>query len=1102
MAALCLTRYALFMFVCLYFSHSVSAQYVSVNIQQGTLRGNTTSTVSGTTYYTFRGIPYAKPPVGELRFMSPQNADPWTEPIDAFEFGSYCRQEKSVGSEDCLFINVFTPKLPSKEDDSLLPVMVWIHGGAFVTGSGNINPGHLLDLGVVVVSLNYRLNVFGFLSLDGTNAPGNAGLKDQSFALRWVQNNIASFGGDPDIVTIFGQSAGGASVHYQVLSPLSAGLFHRAISESGSALNPWAYVDQTQERAFRLGSYLGHETEDTQDLLDFLRTLTGSQLQKALSHVLTEEEKAHFILSPFIPCLEYPRSDEQPFLPYYPYYIEVNGLYNKVPYITGVNINEAASFVNNYNNTAPSYWEEIVNDLERIVPIDLGLTKGSAQSVEVANKIKEFYFGEEDISYETIQKWIDLHTDLRYALGVQTTVHRHSNFSDTSTYNYQFTYANARHGWEVQFVFYKYAIEGMNSNGAKIARFFSSLWTSFAKSGVPSVEGDVTWTPVSKNSYPYLQISNDLTLLSDLEKEQGHSVRVKAIAVNGPAGPVSEPVGSVSGPVCPVSGPACPVSGPACQVSGPMCPVIRQSCLLSGPACQVSAQYVSVNIQQGTLRGNTTSTVSGTTYYTFRGIPYAKPPVGELRFTAPQAVDPWTESIDVFEFGSMCKQQAGGTEDCLFINVFTPKLPSKEDDSLLPVMVWIHGGAFVGGTGNIDPGHLLDLGVVVVSLNYRLNVFGFLSLDGTNAPGNAGLKDQSFALRWVQNNIASFGGDPDIVTIFGGSAGGASVHYQVLSPLSAGLFHRAISESGSALNPWAYANHTQERAFRLGSYLGHETEDTQDLLDFLRTLPENDLVRALSHALTDEEKVGYLSNPFVPSLEYPRSDEQPFLPYHPYYIEINGLYNKVPYITGVNIAEGASFVGSDDELAQPSYWEAIVNDLERIVPVDLGLTKGSAQSTEVANKIKEFYFGEEAISYETRQNWIDLQTDLLFVIGVQTTVHQHSNFSEASTYNYQFIYGNARHGWETQFVFYIYAIEGVNTNGAKIARSFTSLWTSFAKSGVPSVEGDVTWTPVSKNSYPYLQISNDLTLLSDLEKERINFWFDIYSNYYNRSQLS
>nr|CAD7449925.1 unnamed protein product [Timema bartmani] len=406
-------------------------------------------------------------------------------------------------------------------------------------------------------------------------------------------------------------------------------------------------------------------------------------------------------------------------------------------------------------------------------------------------------------------------------------------------------------------------------------------------------------------------------------------------------------------------------------------------------------------------------------------------------------------------------------------------------------MVWIHGGAFVTGSGNINPGHLLDLGVVVVSLNYRLNVFGFLSLEGTNAPGNAGLKDQSFALRWVQNNIASFGGDPDIVTIFGGSAGGASVHYQVLSPLSTGLFHRAISESGSALNPWAYANHTQERAFRMGSYMGHDTVDTQDLLDFLRTLAQNDLVRAVSHALTDEEKIRFLSNPFVPSLEYPRSDEQPFLPYHPYYIEINGLYNKVPYITGVNIDEGASFVGGDDALAQPSYWEAIVNDLERIVPVNLGLTKGSAQSIEVANKIKEFYFGEEAISYETRQNWIDLQTDLLFVIGVQTTLHQHSNFSDASTYNYQFIYGNARHGWETQFVFYTDAIEGVNSNGAKIARFFTGLWTSFAKSGVPSVGGEVTWTPVSQNSYPYLQISNDLTLLSDLEKDRINFWTEV-----------
>nr|CAD7610686.1 unnamed protein product [Timema genevievae] len=549
------------MLVCLFFSHSVSAQYVSVSIEQGTLRGNTTSTVSGTTYYTFRGIPYAKPPKGELRFMSPQNADPWTDPIDAFEFGSYCRQGKSGGSEDCLFINVFTPKLPSKEDDSLLPVMVWIHGGAFVTGSGNINPGHLLDLGVVVVSLNYRLNVFGKLLgrnersgqcwSEGSIICSAMGSRITSRALEVTLTSSQSLARVPgeqvftikcclhfpqeqmnlglilkwtgslwlDIMEIGRFLLQGRRLLLLMLSIFPTGLFHRAISESGSALNPWAYVDHTQERAFRLGSYLGHETEDTQDLLDFLRTLTGSRLQKALSHVLTDEEKTHFISNPFIPCLEYPRSDEQPFLPYYPYYIELNGLYNRVPYITGVNINEGATFAN-FNLTAPSYWEAIVNDLERIVPVDLGLTKGSAQSIEVANKIKEFYFGEEDISYETRQDWIDLQTDLLFAIGVQTTVYRHSNFSDASTYNYQYIYANARHGWETQFVFYTDAIEGVNSNGAKIARFFSSVWTSFAKSGVPSMEGEVTWTPVSQSSYPYLQISNDLTLLSDLEKDR------------------------------------------------------------------------------------------------------------------------------------------------------------------------------------------------------------------------------------------------------------------------------------------------------------------------------------------------------------------------------------------------------------------------------------------------------------------------------------------------------------------------------------------------------------------------------------------------------
>ncbi|KAJ8881674.1 hypothetical protein PR048_018160 [Dryococelus australis] len=153
----------------------------TVKISQGTLRGTSDSTADGTKYYKFLGIPYAKSPVGNLRFSDPKDPEPWSGARDATKFGSICHQVKG-GSEDCLFVNVFTPQLPAagrSEAAALLPVMVYIHGGAFVTGSGDISPGQLLNHGVVVASINYRLNVFGESSRRYSDFPNSSYLANK-----------------------------------------------------------------------------------------------------------------------------------------------------------------------------------------------------------------------------------------------------------------------------------------------------------------------------------------------------------------------------------------------------------------------------------------------------------------------------------------------------------------------------------------------------------------------------------------------------------------------------------------------------------------------------------------------------------------------------------------------------------------------------------------------------------------------------------------------------------------------------------------------------------------------------------------------------------
>jgi len=200
--------------------------------------------------HSFLGIPYAAPPVGNLRWKPPAAAASWTGVRKATEFGNHCMQGKVYGdmnfrdpggSEDCLFLNVWVPTKPS---GAKLPVMVWIYGGGFAAGStseARQDGAHLAQQGVIVVSMNYRLGVFGFFvhpelaKESGHNAAGNYGLLDQTAALRWVHENIAAFGGDPGNVTIFGESAGSFSVSAQMASPLAKGLFQKAIGESGGA---------------------------------------------------------------------------------------------------------------------------------------------------------------------------------------------------------------------------------------------------------------------------------------------------------------------------------------------------------------------------------------------------------------------------------------------------------------------------------------------------------------------------------------------------------------------------------------------------------------------------------------------------------------------------------------------------------------------------------------------------------------------------------------------------------------------------------------------------------------------------------------------------
>jgi para-nitrobenzyl esterase len=310
-----------------------------------------------------------------------------------------------------------------------------------------------------------------------------------------------------------------------------------------------------------------------------------------------------------------------------------------------------------------------------------------------------------------------------------------------------------------------------------------------------------------------------------------------------------------------------------------------------------------VEIASGKLEGREADGVQS-----FLGIPYAAPPIGRWRFTPPQPVAPWSGIRSADSFGGACPQppsvlpgMAVGTqnEDCLFLNVYTP----RADGGRRPVLVWIHGGGFSTGSGSqaiYDGARLARRGdVVVVTINYRLGPLGFLApgaaglaLDG--ATDNAGLLDQVAALAWVRAHIASFGGDPEQVTIFGESAGGMSVATLLATPAARGLFHRAIAQSGSA-----QATKRPDDAARVTAQLLAELGLDPSRSEALREVPVDDLVAAQTRTVAKLQHEMFLI--FAPVVD-PAT-----LPVAPSQAVGDGAAREIPLLTGTTLDEWRLF---------------------------------------------------------------------------------------------------------------------------------------------------------------------------------------------------
>lgn len=371
-----------------------------VCIDDGCILGKYYTSQKGNEYEAFLGVPYAKPPVGELRFKNPQPVEPWTADYDASFERSKCVQkndlwidQKVEGDEDCLYINLYKPKQAKREK---LAVMVYIHGGGYFSGSaskGEFGPDRFMDTEeVILIVMQYRLGVFGFLSTGDHAATGNFGLKDQNAVLRWVRKNIDRFGGDPELVTLFGQSAGGASVQMQMMSPLSKGLFARAWSLSGSALGFWTKPNEnplkfTREQALAVGIESAEEMT-SEELVEALRQVDAEVLGQSIDKLKFWHV---FPLTPYRPVVEQ-FVDEETFISEDQRDLWARGEYLPIPWVTSFVPNEGAfaSLALIVNQTLLDQLNENAGSLTRLL--------GCPDNAKYKQLVKERFFsdGSED----------------------------------------------------------------------------------------------------------------------------------------------------------------------------------------------------------------------------------------------------------------------------------------------------------------------------------------------------------------------------------------------------------------------------------------------------------------------------------------------------------------------------------------------------------------------------------------------------------------------------------------------------------------------------------------------------------------------------------
>ncbi|XP_062334833.1 bile salt-activated lipase-like [Osmerus eperlanus] len=498
----------------------------------------------------------------------------------------------------------------------------------------------------------------------------------------------------------------------------------------------------------------------------------------------------------------------------------------------------------------------------------------------------------------------------------------------------------------------------------------------------------------------------------------------------------------------------------------------------------------------------------------FKGIPFGDQPG---LFEKPKPHPGWDGILKANKYASRCLQvnliqtDTRGSLDCLYLNIWVPH--GRKVSSGLPVMVWIYGGAFlVGGSMGAnfldnylyDGEEIADRGnVIVVTLNYRVGTLGFLSSGDASGPGNYGLWDQHAAISWVHRNIRNFGGDPDNITLFGESAGGASVSFQMVSPHNKGLIKRAISQSGVSVCPWAVNRNPRALAEKIARKTGCPTDD--QMMACLRTIEP--AILSLAGALNPE---GSPTNPVVNNMALAAVIDGDFLPDDPANLFHNAA--DIDYIGGANDMDGHLFSGVDVPSVNQPLHHTSVEDMKALLGA-LTKRKGQAALDHAISLYTEGWAAKPS-QQTVKMAVVEIETDYMFLVPTQEALYLHaSNAKTAHTYSYLLAEPNrmagllkpypswmgADHADDLQFVFG----KPFTTPLAywpkyrDLSRHMIAYWTNFAQTGDPN-QGEskvpVYWPEFSRGDQ-YLEIRSKINKNNIKQRLRVNhvhWWSGIF----------